>query len=76
VTESSYDLNGRALPSVTTTTSYDCHSTPTACYGNATQITVSTGDGYSKTTTNTYNNDATNWHLGRLIRSTVTSTTP
>jgi len=40
------------------------------------QIVVSTPDGYSKTTTNTYTNDATNWYLGRLTGASVTSTTP
>jgi hypothetical protein len=67
--ETSWDLTGAALPTVTTTNQFDP-------YGNATQITVSTGDGYSKTTTNTYANDVVNWYLGRLLRSTVTSTTP
>lgn len=67
--ESSWDLNSAALPVVTTTNQYDA-------YGNATQVTVSTSDGYSKTTTNTYTNDLVNWYLGRLTRSTVTSTAP
>lgn len=63
------DLNGAAFPTVTTSFTYDS-------YGNAATITVSTGDGYSKLTINTYTNDATNWFLGRLTRSTVQSTTP
>ncbi|MES2353055.1 MAG: FG-GAP-like repeat-containing protein [Pseudomonadota bacterium] len=67
--ETGFDLNGAALPTVTTTNQFDN-------YGNATQITVSTGDGFTKTTNSVYNNDATNWLLGRLIRATVTSTTP
>ena len=67
--ESSWDLNSTALPAVTTTNQYDA-------YGNATQVTVSSNDGYSKTTTNTYTNDLVNWYLGRLTRSTVTSTAP
>ncbi len=67
--ETSNDLNGAVLPTVTTTTSYDA-------YGNATGITVSTGDGYNKTTTNIFTNDTANWLLGRLTRSQVTSTTP
>jgi hypothetical protein len=67
--ETGYDLNGSALPTITTTSQYDS-------YGNPTQIVVGTGDGYSKTTTNTYTNDAANWFLGRLTRATVTSTTP
>ncbi len=61
--------NGTALPSVTTSYQYDA-------YGNATQVGVSTGDGHSKTTTNTYSNDATNWFLGRLTRAVVQSITP
>ena len=48
-----------ALPTVTTTTVYDA-------YGNPTTIAASTGDGYSKTTTNTYAVDTANWFLGRL----------
>ena len=68
--ESSFELNGGALvTTVTTNSAYDG-------YGNPTSIAVSTGDGYSKTTANTYLNDTTNWFLGRLTRSTVTSTTP
>jgi hypothetical protein len=67
--ESGNDLNGAALPTVTTTTAYDN-------FGNATSVVVSTGDGYSKTTTNTFANDVANWFLGRLTRSTVQSVTP
>jgi len=64
------DLNGAPFPTVTTTTTYDG-------YGNAKGITVSTGDGYSKTTSNDYlDPDTVNWILGRLKRSTVTSVTP
>jgi hypothetical protein len=67
--ETGNDLNGASLPSVTTTTSYDT-------FGNATSVAVSTGDGYSKTTTNTFANDVANWFLGRLTRSSVQSVTP
>lgn len=63
------DLNGAALPTVTSTYQYDA-------YGNATEVTVSAADGFSKTTTNTYSNDTTNWLLGRLTNVTVTSTKP
>jgi FG-GAP-like repeat/Salmonella virulence plasmid 65kDa B protein len=63
------DVNGTALPVVTTSTTYDG-------YGNATSVTVSTGDGYGRTTTNTYTNDPANWFLGRLTRSVVQSTAP
>lgn len=67
--EQSWDLNGAVLPTVTTTQQFDL-------WGNATQISVSTGDGYGKTTTNSYQNDTTNWYLGRLLRSSVQSVTP
>jgi hypothetical protein len=63
------DLDGSALPSVTTTNQYDT-------LGNATQVAVSTSDSYSKTTNNTYTNDTTNWFLGRLTASTVTAQAP
>jgi hypothetical protein len=67
--ETGNDLNGAALPTVTTTTAYDN-------FGNATSVVVSTGDGYSKITTNTFANDTASWFLGRLTRSTVQSTIP
>ena len=78
--EQSWDLNGAALPRTKTNTIFDA-------YGNPTQITVATDDGYTaagpvspygnvKTTANTYTNNTTNWLLGRLTRATVTSTLP
>jgi hypothetical protein len=67
--ETGNDLNGGALPTVTTTTQYDS-------YGNATSVAVNTGDGYSKTTSSIYVNDTANWLLGRLRSTTVTSTAP
>ena len=67
--EESWELSGVALPAVTTAYQYDT-------YGNATEVSVSTGDGHGKTTTNTYANDTAGWLLGRLQRSVVTSTTP
>jgi Insecticide toxin TcdB middle/N-terminal region len=63
------DLDGSALPTVTTSNQYDA-------FGNATQVVVSTPDGFSKTTTNTFTNDATNWYLGRLVGASVTSVAP
>jgi hypothetical protein len=65
----SSDLDGSAIPTATTDLQYDA-------YGNATSVVASTPDGFSKTTTNTYNNDTTNWYLGRLTRATVTSQAP
>jgi hypothetical protein len=65
----SNDLDSSAIPTITTTYQYDA-------YNNPIQIVVSTPDGFSKTTTNTYSNDTTNWFLGRLIQSQVASTAP
>lgn len=69
--ESSYELTGGLISTVTTDTAYDAWANPTA-------IVVDSGGGYSKTTTNTYDNiiDPDRWFLGRLRRSTVTSVTP
>jgi hypothetical protein len=54
---------------MTTTNQYDA-------FGNATQVVVTTSDGFSKTTANTYNNDTTNWFLGELTRAAVTGVAP
>ena len=67
--EDTWDLDGTVMPRVTTETAYDG-------FGNATEITVDTGDGFSKTTVNTYDNDTTNWLIGRLRTTTVTATAP
>ena len=69
------DLNGAALPTATTAYTYDP-------YGEATQVSVSKTFGSStatQTTVNLFGADNTtgsNWILGRLTRSTVTSTSP
>ncbi|HXO69661.1 MAG TPA: FG-GAP-like repeat-containing protein, partial [Bradyrhizobium sp.] len=63
------DLDGTAFPTATASYQYDA-------YNNATQVVAATSDGYSKTTNNTYTNDATNWILGRLTGSTVTAQAP
>lgn len=67
--EQNFEQDGSLVNTTTTTNQYDD-------YGNATQISVDSGDGHVKTTTNVYQNDTTNWFLGRLLRSTVTSITP
>jgi hypothetical protein len=69
--ESSYELTGGLISTVITDTQYDA-------WGNPTSIVVDSGGGYSKTTTNTYDNivDGNRWFLGRLRRSTVNSVTP
>ena len=66
--EQAFELDGTLVNTTTTSNQYDA-------YGNVTQVSVDSGDGYIKTTANVYNNDTTNWFLGRLLRSTVTSTT-
>ena len=67
--EQSWDLDGTVLPTLLTTTTFDG-------YGNALTTSSGTGDGFSKSTVNTYTNDTTNWFLGRLTQSVVTSATP
>jgi hypothetical protein len=69
VVVSSKDLSGAVMPTITTTTQYDD-------YGNPTQVKVSTPDGASRTTTNTYTNDPANWLLGRLTRASISSVVP
>jgi hypothetical protein len=61
---SSSDLDGSVLPSVTTAYQYDA-------FGNATQVTASTTDGFSRTTSNTYTNDTANWLLGQLTNTAM-----
>jgi hypothetical protein len=76
-TAASSDLDGTTIPTVTTT--YGPYTGPNPGYdafNNPLSITVSTPDGYSKTTNNTYTNDTANWFLGRLIQSQVTNTAP
>jgi hypothetical protein len=67
--ESGWDYNGAVLPVITTKTEYDN-------WGNAIKVDVSTSDGYGKTTTNSYSNDSSNWYLGRLLKSSVSSAAP
>ncbi len=67
--ESGWDYNGASLPVITTKTEYDN-------WGNATKVNVNTSDGYGKTTVNNYSNDSSNWYLGRLLKSSVSSVAP
>lgn len=68
--ERAYELNGSLVTTVTTTNSN------IDAFGNVGTVTVSSADGFSKTTTNTYTNDSANWLLGRLTRAQLTSTIP
>jgi uncharacterized repeat protein (TIGR01451 family) len=76
----SWDLDGTAMPTITTiygsASSGYSFSSGYDAFNNPLLVTVSTPDGYSKTTTNTYYNDTTNWFLGRLTWSQVTATAP
>ena len=68
--QSQWDLNGTALPSVTTTYGYDN-------WGNALTIDRVADDGYSTYTVNTYlAANTTSWILGRLSSAQVTKTSP
>lgn len=69
--EDTYELNtGQLANSVQTQTTYDDFMNPT-------QITVDTGDGYSKTSNYTYSApDFTKWILGRPTLVTVSSVMP
>jgi RHS repeat-associated protein len=62
----STDTNGTAFPTVTTGYTYDA-------YGNTLTTAALISDGSSKVTTNTYDNDTTNWLLGRVRTSNVQS---
>lgn len=80
--EKAWDLNGVALPGAVTSTQYDCDNSGGVCYGNALSVSSSvlnpdgTDSGYRKTTQNIYFNNPSKWHLGRLLKSTVTSVAP
>jgi hypothetical protein len=67
--EQAYELDGSLVSTTTTTNEYDS-------YGNVTSVKVDDGLGNIKTTTSSYSNNVSNWLLGRLIRSTVTSVMP
>lgn len=68
----SWDLNGTAFPTVTTTTQYSTD------FGNPTQVVTSASDGHSKTVVNTYDNITSEegWWPGLLRRAQVTTVAP
>jgi hypothetical protein len=70
---------GEQLPTITTFTDYGVNTGDALFWGNPTEIRVSSTDGSVKTTRNQYRPaDAANgnWVLGRLIKSSVTSSVP
>jgi hypothetical protein len=75
--EESWDLNGLAYPSTTTTITYNPNAPDTELRGDPSRVVVSTSDGSSKTTVNEYwPADTSNWISGLLKKSTVTSVKP
>src|SRR3569623_562768 len=73
ITQSSWDtdITHTAFPTVTTT------NQPPDAYGNILQTNVSTSDGYTSQTVNTYlGADSANWFIGRLSSSRVTKSVP
>jgi len=73
ITQSSWDtdITHTAFPTVTTT------NQPPDAYGNILQTNVSTSDGYTTQTVNTYlGADSANWFIGRLSSSRVTKSVP
>lgn len=66
---SGWDLTGRALPMITTTTTFDN-------FGNALHLVNASSDGYTSTTDTTYNNDPTLWRIGRPASVTTVRTGP
>src|SRR5580658_4411143 len=73
------DLDGTAFPTANTAISYDCDSTPQACYGNPTQQTVSPGTGFQTVTTFTppiTPTDTTNWLVAEIGTVMVQDTVP
>jgi hypothetical protein len=75
--EESWDLNGTTLPVTTSETVYGNDPVSNIFWGDPKTITVTSGDGASKVTTNEYlPADTSNWILGRLKKASVTSTKP
>ncbi len=76
--DESWDLNGVALPVVTTSYQYNVTPGDSQLYGNPTQITSTTNSGLISKTVNTVNEylpaNTASWVLGRLKKSTVTNT--
>jgi RHS repeat-associated protein len=71
--EQAWDLSGTAYPSSTQGASYGVNPDG-QFYGDLVQSTLSTSDGFSKTTANAYYAaDTANWILGRLQTATATS---
>lgn len=78
--ESSYELNGALITTLTTCSQYDGYGNPINIAVWSASISCAAPPAktglYVKETVNTYTNDLVNWYLGRLTSATVISTTP
>jgi hypothetical protein len=80
VTEQSWDLNGTAMPTITTNTRYDKSGSDPLYWGDASQVEITTSNGTSsskKLVQNEYHPSVTTggkWIAGRLKKASVTST--
>ena len=77
--ETGTDLQGVALPGVTTVNAYDTSGNPTRIAITTTGNTVGVAQTFTKTTTNTYlaaDTAGDNWILGRLQRATQRNVVP
>lgn len=75
--EDTWDLNGSLMSSITTNITMANDPVDGKFYGDVEQATVTSSDGFQKTTQYTYwPADAANWRLGRVKNTTVTSTQP
>ena len=71
--EYAWDTNGAAFPVVTSASTYAQNPQ----FGDPTQVVISTNDGSSKTSINTFMPaDTNNWIAPRLQQTSVTSVTP
>jgi hypothetical protein len=71
-----WDLDGTELPATQTSTQVDAYGNPLTINAQTLNPGSRTFTGYSRTTTNTYKNDPTNWWIGRLTKSAVQSVRP
>jgi hypothetical protein len=67
--KSQWDLDGSPLADTTFSAQYDS-------FGNVVQSTATSTDGFSTTTSNTFNNDTKLWRIGQLLKQSVTKVSP
>lgn len=67
--EKTWDLDGTPYPWVSRSFNFDS-------FGNMVTNITSTGDGFSKSVTNTFSNNAAAWIVGRLTAANVVSASP